>query len=462
MTHTFTTERAFVLLAAGLLVLSVAAVVAAPGRASASDASASVNTSVPSEYSFTPPRRSGVATVGGRTFHSVQAAVDAADPGDVVRLAGRFDERVTVATPNVTLTSRAGELAVINGTGTGDVLTIDAANVTVRRVWVRNSGYDPAENDAAIWVNASHATIRDSRVTEMTFGVWLNGVSDARVVNNTIVGRERVHPLSNRGNGVEIWKTTDSLVADNRITDVRDGVYYSWASDVVARRNVFWDLRYGVHYMYSDHCRLENNTAFDNDVGFTLMVSQHLRITGNVAVNNTGRSGHGLLVKSVDDTLIRNNTLAGNGDGLYVYNSANDTIERNLVLANHVGINLQAGSTDERIVNNSVIRNDEPVLTYTGEQLSWNTSTRGNYWSGAHTSDVDGDGVSEIRYQPSGLVDRLTRTKPVAAVFARSPAFGVVRLAESSVPLVRSPGVVDYHPLVEPPHEHWRRYYERD
>ncbi|MFB6079781.1 MAG: nitrous oxide reductase family maturation protein NosD [Haloferacaceae archaeon] len=442
-----------------VLVASVTALFAAPGAATARP---TIRKPVPDEYSFSPPTREGVATVDGRRFDSVQAAVDAAHPGDVIRLAGRFDERVVVDVSNVTLTSERGTLALIDGSGEGDVLTIDGDDVTVRHVWVRNSGYDPASNDAAVWVNGTNATVVDGRVTETTFGIWLDGVDGARVVNNTIVGRERIHPLSDRGNGIEIWKTTNTRIRDNRITDVRDGVYYSWASGVTASGNVLWDLRYGVHYMYSDDCVLRNNLAFDDDVGFTLMVSQRLRIENNTAFNNTGPSGHGILVKSVDDTLIRNNTLIANGDGLYVYNSVDDTIDRNLVLGNHVGIDLQAGSVRETIVNNSVIGNDRPVLTYTSEQLAWNTSTRGNYWSGAQTTDVDGDGIADARYRPAGLVERLTQTRPLARVFADSPAFQVIRLAESSVPLIRSPGVVDYHPLVDPPHDRWRRYYERD
>lgn len=447
--------------AAAVVVLSAVAVFAAPGVA-ANRSTTTIQSPVPHEYSFEAPTSSGVATVDGRQYTSVQAAVDAAAPGDVVRLRGRFDERVTVDVPNLTLTSAPRTIALIDGNGTGNVLAIESGGVTLRHVWVAHAGYDPASNDAAVWVNGTDATVTDSRVTNTTFGIWLNGVDDARVVNNTIVGRERVHPLSDRGNGVEIWKTTNSVIANNRITDVRDGLYYSWASNVTARHNVFWDLRYGVHYMYSDDCTLRNNLAFDNDVGYSLMVSKRLTIANNTAYNNTGRSGHGLLVKSVDDTAIVNNTLVGSGDGLYVYNSLDDTIERNLLLANDVGVNLQAGSDRERIVNNTIVGNGRPVLTYTNERLVWNGSRRGNYWSNARRADVDGDGISDVRYQPVGLVEHVTQTQPLARAFTDSPAFALVRLAESSVPLVDSPGVVDYHPLVDPPNPNWRRYYERN
>ena len=454
-------ETGFVVAAALLLVASMAALAVAPSTAEEARA-APIDPDVPDEYAFDVPAPGGVATVDGRTFDSVQAAVDAAEPGDTVVLAGRFDERVVVDTPDLTLTSRPGTLAVIDGGGAGDVLTLDGANATVRRVWVRNSGFDPAANDAGIWLNATGATVVDSRVSAVTFGIWVDGVDDVTVANTTIVGREEVRPLSYRGNGIQLWRTERTVIRDNRITDVRDGLYYSWASEVVATGNTMWDLRYGVHYMYSDHCRLEGNLAFDNDVGYALMVSEHIEVVNNTAVNNTGTSGHGVLLKRIDHSVVAGNELVGNARGVYLYNSNNNTLEGNLVLGNDLGVYLAAGSVDERVANNSFIRNGQPVLAVIGEQVDWNGSARGNYWSGARDGDVDHDGVSEVRYRPAGLVEHLVHEHPAAAVFAGSPAFDAIRLAQSTFPVIESPGVVDHHPLERPAHDHWRRYYARD
>ncbi|MFC7156766.1 nitrous oxide reductase family maturation protein NosD [Halomarina halobia] len=454
-------ERGFVLLAVAVVVAVVVASLAAPGSASPDDALA-FDPGVPAEYAFDEPATPGVASVDGREFDSAQAAVDAAEPGDTVRLAGRFDGRIAVTTPNVTLTSAPGRLALVDGGETGDVLTIEADGVTVDRVWVRNSGRDTAGNDAGIWVNGTNATIRDSRVTAVTFGVWVDGVDDATIANNTIVGREAVRPLSYRGNGIQLWKTDGTFVADNRITDVRDGIYYSWSSHVLARGNAMWDLRYGVHYMYSDDNRLVNNTAFDNDVGYALMVSERLELVDNVAFNNSGTSGHGILLKSIDHTEIRDNHLVGNRRGLYVYNSLDNTIAGNLVLGNGVGVHLTAGSVEERVHGNSFVNNDRAVLAVVGELVTWNATDRGNYWSDARRADVDRDGVNEVRHRPAGLAEHLVQRHPQAAVFAASPAFDAVRTAESSFPVVETPGVIDYYPLADPPHDDWRRYYARD
>jgi nitrous oxidase accessory protein len=221
-----------------------------------------------------------------------------------------------------------------------------------------------------------------------------------------------------------------------------------------------WDLRYGVHYMYSDDCRLANNTAFDNDVGYALMLSDDLAVVDNTAVNNSGSSGHGILVKSVDHTRIAGNDLVGNGQGIFVYNSLDNTIANNLVLENDVGVHLTAGSVRERGYGNSFVRNGEAMKAVVGAQVAWNDSERGNYWADARPVDVDHDGVSEVRFHATGAVEQLTRDQPATEVFASSPAFDTVRLASRSVPLVETPGVVDHHPVATPPHDDWRRYYE--
>ena len=443
------------LFAAGLVLLAFVAAAGVAGSAPDDRPRTTASVDVPGDYSFELPDEAGTATVGDWEFDSLQAALDAAAPGETVQLTGRFEGSVVVRTPNLTLAAPSRDAAVINGSGQGDVLTVDAPGVTLRQVWVRNSGYKPSENDATIMVNASHVTIRDSRITETTFGIWLDVVSDARVVNNTIVGRERVWPLSQRGNGIEVFESNDTLLAENRITDVRDGIYYSWASDVLGRNNTMWDLRYGVHYMYSDDCTLVGNTATRNDAGYALMVSKRLELRDNVAVNNTGGSGHGILLKSIDDTQLVNNTLVGNGNGLYVYNSLDNRIAWNVVRDNDVGVHLTAGSVRETVTHNTFVGNRQPVYTVIGEQVVWNRSV-GNFWAGATRVDLDGDGVSEVRYRPAGAVERLTATTPEARLYVDSPAFEAIRRAESTVPLIETPGVVDHRPLIDPPHRDWR------
>jgi nitrous oxidase accessory protein len=459
MSDTTALERAFAVAAAVALVCSLGAAAAVAPDSSASERSTpGFDPSVPDTDAYEAPTADGVATVGGESYGSLQRAAAAAEPGETVTVDGRLDGRVVVRTPNLTIAGSGADSALLHGTGEGDVLTVRAPGVTVRDLWVRNSGYDASGNDAVVFVNASDVTVRDGRITAATFGVWLNGVSGARVENTTIVGREGIDDRSDRGNGIQIWDTEDSVIRNNDVTAARDGLYYNWASNVTASDNRLWDLRYGVHYMYSDDSRLVDNVAFDNDVGYALMVSKRLTIEDNVAVNNTGRSGHGILVKSIDDTEIRGNHLVGNGNGVFMYNSVGNTLADNLLAGNEIGVHITAGSTEETVYGNSFVRNDRAVLAVMEEQVYWNESA-GNYWSGADPVDLDDDGIGETRHQPAGAVEQVTAGQPATRVFAASPAFDAVRLAESTVPVVESPGIVDSRPLTEPRHD-WRQYYD--
>lgn len=415
----------------------------------------------PDIYTSETPDEPGEATIGDRTFDRLQAALDAAKPGDRVRLEGRFESRVTIDTPGIEVTTVDGASApaVIDGAGEGSVVTIDAPAVTLSEVRIENSGVDRSAPDAAVMVNGSDATIDSIQITNSLFGIWIDGVPDVTVNDSTIIGPAET-PISERGNGIHLWEAAGAELTNNDITQVRDGIYFQWSSGVVASDNRLWNLRYGVHYMYSDDNRLVDNLAFDNDVGFALMVSENLTIDNNIAIDNRGTSSHGILVKGIDHSELRGNEVINNGQGFYVYNSHDNDFEDNLIMENDLGIQFTAGSSKARVVGNSFMYNDRAVLsTAVVAQLAWNDSGRGNYWSDARAIDIDGDGTSEVRYQPTGIVEQLVYERPETAVFAESPAFDAVRLAESSFPIIQSPGVVDHHPLTQPNHDHWRSYY---
>ncbi|WP_049922369.1 nitrous oxide reductase family maturation protein NosD [Halopiger djelfimassiliensis] len=452
-------ERYFAVVAAIVLACSlVGAVVSATDESQQDESVADWSADVPDVHDVAEPPDDGVATLGDREFDSVQAAVDAAGPGDTIVLEGRFDERVTVDTPGVTLEALERDGAVIDGGEGGTVVEIVADDVTLEGVWIRNSGYDKNVDDSGVFVNGSNATLSALRVTDVAFGVWIGSVDGATVEDTIIAGREDV-PTAQRGNGIHLWETTDAELTNNSITIVRDGIYYQWAEGVVAEGNTMWNMRYGVHYMYSNDNRLENNVAFDNDVGFALMVSSELTMRDNVAVNNDGTSGHGILLKDVEDSEIVGNELVGNDNGLFVYNALGNRLVDNLLLENDVGVHTTAGSSNELVAGNSFIRNGEAAFAETNSQLNWNGSERGNYWAEARTVDVDSDGIGDTRYRPAGTVERLVHERPQAAAFAESPAFDAVRMAESSFPVLESPGIVDQRPLADPPHDNWRDYY---
>ncbi|TKX61571.1 nitrous oxide reductase family maturation protein NosD [Halorubrum sp. ASP1] len=463
-------EVGFLAAACAAAAVAVALGVALPvaGAGGAADASAPVAPSNASDApgldvatdfaatGVTAPERDGTATVDGESFASAQAAVDAADPGETVVLDGRFDERVNASVDGLRLVASA-DGAVIDGGGEGRVLTLSGENVTLSGVWVRGSGSDLGTEDAGVFVAGDRARIESVRIADTAYGIWVDGADEAVIEDVRIDGREDVYPVTDRGNGIHLFETRGTVVRDTEITRTRDGIYFSWATDVLAENNTIRHTRYGVHYMYSDDNRLVDNVAADNGVGYALMVSEGLTVRNNTALRNDGGSGHGILAKDIEDSAIAGNRLVANRNGLYLYNAQGNRLVDNLIYRNGIGIHSAAVSNNAVVAGNSFVRNGRAAKTARNSLVAWNGTERGNYWSGARTADRDGDGVSEIRHRPIGIVETLVDETPQTAVFANSPAFEAVRLAESSFPVIETPGVVDRRPLVEPNHD-WRAY----
>ncbi|SFR48045.1 nitrous oxide reductase family maturation protein NosD [Halorubrum sodomense] len=419
----------------------------APGLTVATDFAAS---------GVTAPERDGTAAVDGESFASAQAAIDAAEPGDTVVLDGRFDERVNASVDDLRIV--AGEDgAVIDGGGEGRVLTVAGDNVTVSGVWIRGSGSDLGTEDAGVFVAGDRARIESVRITDTAYGIWIDSADRAVIENVRIDGRRDVYPVTDRGNGIHLFETNGTVIRDSEIAHTRDGIYFSWATNVLAEGNTIRHTRYGVHYMYSDDNRLVDNVAADNGVGYALMVSEGLTVRNNTALRSNGTSGHGILAKDIEDSTIAGNHLVANRNGLYLYNAQGNRLVGNLIYRNEIGIHSAAESNNAVVAGNSFVRNDRAAKTARNSLVEWNGTDRGNYWSGARVVDRDGDGVSEIRHRPIGVVENLVADHPQAAAFANSPAFEAVRMAESSFPVIETPGVVDRHPLVEPNHD-WRAY----
>ncbi len=81
---------------------------------------------------------------------SVQAAINKAEPGDVVRLGKGLHKGAVVIGQPVDLVGEPG--AVIDGQGTGNVILVNAPNVVVRGLEVRGSGSNMPELNSGIFV----------------------------------------------------------------------------------------------------------------------------------------------------------------------------------------------------------------------------------------------------------------------------------------------------------------------
>jgi nitrous oxidase accessory protein len=378
----------------------------------------------------------------------LQAAIDSAQPGDVVEVpAGVWPGPIRV-TQRITL---RGVGAIIDGGGDGTVMIVEAAGAIVEGMTVRASGSDLSgmQPDSCIWIEktAERAIVRDNQVRDCAFGIWVNMAHAAEVSGNHVYGRLAVRP-SDRGNGIHLFDADELVIKGNEVRGARDGIYISAVQDSLIEDNLVEGQRYGVHYMYSQRNTLRRNRSVRNSNGYALMQSRELTVVDNVAEYNTH---HGILFRDATDCLIRGNLLRRNGEGLFFFSSVDNQIVGNRIIGNDVGAKIWAGSQRNTISGNSFIGNPRQVFYVGAVDLVLGSKERGNFWSDYVGWDQNGDGIGDRPYRMESFTSHLIYQYPAAVLLMHSPALELLAHLEERVPFLRVPTVVDLAPLSSEP-----------
>jgi parallel beta-helix repeat protein len=198
---------------------------------------------------------------------TIQAAVNAANPGDEVRIPrGIYHESVLVKKAGITIKGDPG--AVLDGTGLGDVAGIRVAADGSTRIdrfeligtRIRNYGLD---------------------------GILLKRVDNFQIIGGTFSGNGDygIFPiLSSRGS-----------IEDNQVSGSSDtGIYVGQSSDVEIIHNTSHDNTVGIEVEVSDGITVRNNVVENNALGIISQVlpgldtfaTTNVQISDNIVVAN--------------------------------------------------------------------------------------------------------------------------------------------------------------------------------
>ena len=387
---------------------------------------------------------------------SIAAAIRAAAPGDTVLVArGMYRENVVIDKP---LTLRGIDRPTISGRHRGDVIRVNASDVTVEGVIVRDSGVDQGAQNAGVYLTPGNDrfVLRNSFLSYNLFGLWLEKTRHSKAVGNTIVGRRDLQSAA-RGNGIQVYNSADIDIVDNNISYARDGIYVDLSTRAVFRGNKIHHLRYGTHYMNTNHSTWEGNESYLNRGGLALMEVRNLVVRNNIA---WGNEDHGIMLRTIQDSVVEHNVVAANGRGFFVYDAEFNVLRNNLVINNRTGAHLSAGSSNNEVDANDFIGNEEAVKFVAARDVQWGR-TRGNYWSNYGGWDQDGDGAGDLAYEASDMVDRLNWQYPLVKLLLTSPSVKTLRIVAHQFPVLRAPSVVDARPRMLPNNPHWRRWNDK-
>ncbi len=402
--------------------------------------------------------------VGEGNTPTLEAALEQAEPNETIRLPpGTYNGSVTVTKP-VTLAG-AGNATVIDGGGTGSVLTVRSPRVAVTDLrvtgvgdrdlgnasagadddgsdWDRRVRLVYGEGDAGIRMADAHGSLVDTvTVDTPANGIVLLNSSTAAVTNVTVRGTD------DWGDGFMSVLAMYSrvVVQDSSFRGGRDGVYTHYADGLVIRDNTMRGMRYGVHEMYTSDTLVANNTARETEVGVILMT----RPRGNLVVDNDVRdSGRGVSV-SGSTSLVAQNVLADNGLGLSV-GADRSLVTHNTVVRNDAGVRDGTLLPTNDIAENDILANGRAVEVAPGSRDTWAVDGRGNYWGAIPGRDRTADGVLDRPYRPTDAVDAAAGRSAGAATVAHSPAVAAMRGFQRAVPGLRAEGAIDPAPLARP------------
>ena len=189
-------------------------------------------------------------------YPTIQDAINHANTGDIIYVhEGIYYENVVV-NKSVILFGENPDLTIIDGNGTGSVITISADNVTISGFTIRNSG----------------TSIGDS-------GVCIGLFSGSVITNNKIM---------NNSNGIGLFTANNNTISNNIISGNREGIFIQASIENKVFNNTISKNTNGLGlYFYSYNNLISGNTISNNSKGIVIFNSVNNIIYHNNFINNT-------------------------------------------------------------------------------------------------------------------------------------------------------------------------------
>jgi len=342
--------------------------------------------------------------------------------------------------------------AVLEGTGTGTVVTIEADDGWVDNVVIRRSGRRHTVEDAGVKAKAARARVSHVAVEDALFGVILGPCQGCLVEHTRVRGTADDAEL--RGDGIKLWEAPDTVVRGCVVEDSRDVVVW-YSRRVLLDANVVRRSRYGTHFMYAHDSVVRGSRIESNTVGIFVMYSNRLRVEGNVLAGARGAAGVGIGFKESDGVEVHDNWMVANTTGAYIDRTPRSIdapvrFERNVLALNDVAIRLHSSEEGLSFTSNDFHQNVTAVEVEGGGD-ALGVAFSGNYWSDYEGYDLDGDGRGDVAFEVKQLSGELTSAHPALKFFQGTGAMGVVDAVAHAVPVLAAHRIlVDPHPAMAP------------
>jgi nitrous oxidase accessory protein len=378
------------------------------------------------------------------------AVADAAGPAEIELAPGTYRGDLRVRRP---VSIRGADGTVLEGSGAGTVVNIEANDVTLDNLVVRRSGRRHTAEDAGIRASGERIKVTHVRVEDTLFGVSFQACHDCLLEAAHVSGAGDEAEL--RGDGIKLWESHGTVVRGCLVERSRDLVVW-YTRRAVIEDNAVRGGRYGTHFMYAHDSVLRRGRFEGNVVGVFVMYSLRLRVEDSLLAGARGAAGIGLGFKDSDAVDVRGNWMVGNTTGVYLDNSPRTaaepvTLDGNVFALNDVAARLHGSGAGLRLRGND-FRNNAALLEVGGGGDALAVEARGNHFSDYEGYDLDGDGVGDVAYELKALSSELVESRPSLKFFRGTGAMAAIDAVARAVPVLASKRLfVDPTPLVRGP-----------
>jgi len=346
-------------------------------------------------------------------FCNIQEAINAANPGDIIEVSvGKFFEHIVV-NKSLTLIGEDRNKSIIDGNGTGTVVTVNTDYVNISGFTIQQSG----DHQRGVFLDGSNnSTIWGNIIVDNYYGVWLNNSEKNLIKDNLVHGNiwgiylqdsknniiESNMIVDNYRRGLHLDFSDNNTVNENSVTNHVEAIYLESSSNNSLRNNNLTENMYGfgvlgselvhfiqdidtsnridgkpMYYWVNQHDkRLPTNASYVAVVNSTGITVKDLNLTHyqegllfayttnstieNVRISNA-RCGTRLV--SCEGLKVIENAFTRNAKGIRLDYSSNNTINGNTILDNHEGIFLDH-SSNNIIAANTVADNIRGIFVY--------------------------------------------------------------------------------------------------
>jgi len=345
---------------------------------------------------------------------SIQDAINESEPGDTIVVEdGTYEEELTVDVEDVEVVAADGDRPVLDG---GDArnqsLNISATGVIVEGFDVQNYNQtDHGPNPPpVVSLESDDAELRNAVITDnVEVETVVDVTGDGATVSDVSVDGHEAG-VGTDARAIRI-AAKDVTVSNATVTDNDQAIFGSVADGTVIEDTIVESNRdRGIHLSNIDGFEIRDSVVVDNDeegIYQTTGVSRH--DVSDVTVRNTSivGNGEGVWLSGGEDTTFKNNTIAETRGGIFVQDNAtivDNTLEDNTMAGTRTGgIRVWSNSTvaDNEVTDvrgtgifageNTTIGDNELELT-DGEQTGISITGNGNVVTDNEVS-VDDSGI---------------------------------------------------------------------